>query len=138
MTDARKDHTLYGGILNGIEGIRIELQGRFMPGRGGREWDISISGLAGSVIRETTGRLEAVFAKYGFTPPQGTVLINLAPPDVPKQGTWLDLPIALLALQTAGYIPDWPADYEKKFLFMGELGLHGEVRPVRGVLPIAM
>jgi len=137
MSDATKDHTLHGGILYGIEGIEIELQGRLLPGRA-KDWSISISGLPGPVIRETLGRLEAVFAKYGFAPPEGEVLINLAPPDVPKQGTSLDLPIALLALQCAGILPDLPAEYERRFLFIGELGLHGEIRPVRGVLPIAM
>ncbi len=140
MSNQTGDHTLHGGILFGIEGIRIELQGRFIAGRGGRGWRscIDMVGLAGAVIRETLQRIEAAFAKYGLEPPEGTIYLNLAPPDVPKEGTALDLPIALLALQAAGYIPDWPAEIEKNYVFIGELGLHGEIRPIRGILPIAM
>ncbi len=134
------DHTLHGGILYGIDGIAIELQGRFIEGRKPKSWSavIEMVGLAGTVVKETLLRIEGALAKYGLTPPTGTVYINLAPPDVPKEGTSLDLPIALLALQAAGHIPDWPAEIERNYIFVGELDLHGEIRPVHGMLPIAM
>jgi magnesium chelatase family protein len=44
----------------------------------------------------------------------------------------------LIALQAAGHIPDWPDAIQDDYLFIGELGLHGEIRPVHGLLPIAM
>jgi magnesium chelatase family protein len=134
------DHTLHGGILYGINGICIELQGRFIASGRGKSWSSAINmvGLAGTVVKETLLRIEGALAKYGFAPPSGTVYINLAPPDIPKQGTSLDLPIALIALQAAGHIPDWPDAIQDDYLFIGELGLHGEIRPVHGLLPIAM
>jgi magnesium chelatase family protein len=137
---ATGDHTLHGGILYGVEGIRIELQGRLLAGTTAKTWAkaITMVGLAGTVVRETLQRIEGALAKYGFKPPAGKVSVNLAPPDVPKEGTSLDLPIALLALQAAGYVPDWPLEVERSFIFVGELGLHGEVRRARGILPIAM
>jgi len=140
MAMSSVDHTLYGGILYGIDGVRIEVQGRLLPSRVSSCWakTIGIVGLAGQVVRETVQRIEGALAKYGITPPKGAISINLAPPDVPKEGTSLDLPIAMMALQAAGYIPDWPESVEKEHVFVGELGLHGEIRPVRGMLPIAM
>ncbi len=137
---AQGDHTLHGAILLGIDGVAIELQGRKLPGRAPSSWRAAIDmvGLAGAVVRETLQRIEGAFAKYGIAPPDSELSINLAPPDVPKEGTSLDLPIALLALQAAGHIPDWPDWIEQKYVFLGELSLHGDIRPVRGVLPMAM
>lgn len=140
MTSAAGDHTLHGGILFGLQGVRIELQGRLLPGKRPKSWSsaIDVVGLPGAVLRETVLRLEAALAKYGFEPPEGSIYINLAPPDVPKEGTTLDLPLALIALQAAGLAPDWAAEIEGRHLFIGELGLHGDLRPVRGLLPIAL
>ena len=61
----------------------------------------------------------------------------MPPPDVPKDGTWLDLPLAIIMLQAAGYLPDLPDHKEGDYIVVGELGLHGEVRRVPGVLSLA-
>jgi len=84
------------------------------------------------------GRVIGAFAKYGLLPPNGHILINLAPAGLPKFGTSLDLPIALICLQAAGYIVDLPVDVKTSYFFLGELSLHGDIRRCTGALPIAL
>jgi magnesium chelatase family protein len=135
----RAEHTLYGGILYGVEGRQIELQARFFgspkPSLG---WDINITGMAGRAVEEVQGRIRGAFAKYGLAPPYGHILVNLAPAGLPKFGTSLDLPVAIICLQAAGYIADLPKELERSHFFIGELSLHGEVRRINGALPIAL
>ncbi len=133
------EHTLFGGILFGVEGRQIELQARFFgSSEEGTSWDIDITGMASTTIREVNARIAGAFAKYGLPPRKGTILINLAPAGLQKFGTSLDLPIAIIALQAAGHIPDFSADMEKTMFLMGELSLHGEIRRINGALPIAL
>ena len=133
------EHNLFGGILHGIDGHLIEVQARFF-GRDepGKSWDIGVTGMAGGAVSEVVGRISGAFARYGLQPLKGEILINLAPAGLPKFGTSLDVPIALICLQAAGYLPDLPPEVEKSFLFLGELSLHGEVRRIQGALPIAL
>jgi magnesium chelatase family protein len=135
------EHTLFGGILYGVEGHRIELQARYFGEDSPSDedyWDISITGMARGAISEVRARIAGAFAKYGLRPPSGNILINLAPAGLEKFGTSLDLPIAMICLQAAGYAPDLTADKEKTYFFIGELSLHGELRRVSGALPIAL
>lgn len=133
------EHNLYGGILNGVEGLRIQVQARYLgPDQPGNDWDIGVTGMAGTAVKEVVARCIGAFARYGIPPKRGSVLINLAPAGIPKIGTSLDLPIALICLQAAGYLPDMPAELEKSLLLLGELGLHGELRRISGALPIAL
>jgi magnesium chelatase family protein len=135
----RLEHNLYSGILHGVEGAQIELQGRYFGvDELGADWDIAITGMAKGAIREVVARVAGAFAKYGFAPPKGEILINLAPAGLEKQGTSLDLSIALISLQAAGYIRDLPPEIEKTYLFIGELSLHGDIRRINGALPIAL
>ncbi|MBM4039415.1 MAG: ATP-binding protein [Planctomycetes bacterium] len=137
----RREHNLYGAILYGVEGRRIELQARYFGEDAYDEegaWDIRITGIAQGAVREVQGRLAGAFAKYQLRPPTGKIIINLAPADLPKQGTSLDLPIAMICMQAAGYAPDLAPQIEKSYLFIGELSLHGDVCRVPGALPIAM
>ncbi|AMV19285.1 Competence protein ComM [Planctomyces sp. SH-PL14] len=62
--------------------------------------------MAGSVVREALSRISGAFAKLRVPEPQVEILINLAPADLPKDGTWLDLPLAIIMLQAAGLLPD--------------------------------
>lgn len=137
MQDFQADHTLLGAIQQGIDGVAIEIQARFFPRQGKRGWTLKITGLPGPAVKECCARIEGSFAKCGFPAPQGEVLINLAPAGLPKYGTSLDLPIALISLQAAGFIRDWPPEMERGHVFFGELGLHGEVRRIPGALPAA-
>ncbi|MEG0899369.1 MAG: YifB family Mg chelatase-like AAA ATPase [Oscillospiraceae bacterium] len=93
-----------------------------------------IVGLADQVVRESRDRIRSAINNCGFTFPKGRVVVNLAPASTKKIGTIYDLPILLGLLKCAGYI-------EKdlsKMVFLGELSLNGELRPVKGVLPMLL
>jgi len=137
MDMSQVDHTLFGAVRHGIEGVPIEIQARFFPRQRKPGWNLEITGLPGPEIRECCARIDGAFAKCGFPPPRGDILINLAPAGLPKYGTSLDLPIALISLQAAGLIRDWPPEMERSHVFLGELGLHGDVRRIPGALPAA-
>lgn len=135
-----RDHTLNGGVLYGIDGRIIEIQARALAVLHKQvAWSsaVSISGMANGAIRESMARITGAFAKLRIPEPQVDILVNLAPADLPKDGTWLDLPLAIIILQAAGLLPDLSDDKEGDFILMGELGLHGEVRRVPGALSIA-
>ncbi len=96
----------------------------------------SIVGLPDATIKESKDRVNAAIKNCGFRPPHrcGHVTVNLAPADVKKEGPLYDLPIALGFLLATSQIKFDASDK----LFVGELALDGEIRPVNGVLPIAM
>ncbi len=135
-----RDHTLNGGILFGIDGYIIEIQARAIkPLSRPVTWReaASITGMARGALNETMQRIQGAFAKLQIPDPQVDILVNLAPADLEKQGTWLDLPIAIILLQAAGMLPDLPEHLEGDHVLIGELGIHGEVRRVPGALSIA-
>jgi len=136
----RRDHTLNGGILFGLEGHIIEIQARAMEVLKRPEpWRLvtNVSGMARTPIREALDRIAGAFAKLRIPEPEVSIQINLIPPAVEKDGTWLDLPLAIILLQASGYLPDLPEHEEGDFILVGEVGLHAEVRRVPGVLSIA-
>lgn len=93
---------------------------------------LSIVGLAEMAVKESKDRVRSALINAKFNFPQQRITINLAPADLPKDGGRFDLPIALGILAASGQIPiDALMDKE----FIGELGLGGEIRSVRGVLP---
>jgi magnesium chelatase family protein len=136
----RRDHTLNGGILFGLEGHIIEIQARAMEIlRKPSSWRgaTNVSGMARAPIREALDRISGAFAKLRIPEPEVAIQINLIPPAIEKDGTWLDLPLAIIMLQAAGYLPDLPEHVEGDYILVGEVGLHAEVRRVPGVLSIA-
>lgn len=136
----RKDHTLYSAVLKGLDGILIEIQARatdICSSPKDVASCIKITGQARSTVYESIQRIDAAFKKMDIPKSQVDILINLNPADLPKDGTWLDLPIAIIALQAAGILPDLPEVSEKKFMLVGEVGIHGEIRRVPGALSIA-
>lgn len=96
----------------------------------------NIVGLPDTAIKESKDRVGAAIRNSGFLPPHraGRVTINLAPADLKKEGPIYDLPMALAFLLTTHQID---FSWEGK-LFLGELSLDGKIRPVKGVLPMAM
>ncbi len=135
-----RDHTLHGGILYGLEGYVIEVQARafeVLPRPIAWRSATQITGMAMGAIGESLARITGAFAKCQIPNPQVKILINLAPADLLKEGTWLDLPIAIIMLQAAGMLPDLPEQAESDYVLMGELGIHGEVRRVPGALSLA-
>src|SRR5258705_9670778 len=91
-------------------------------------------GLPASAVKESRERVGAALLNSGFAVPPRRITINLAPADVRKEGTAFDLPIALGVLVGAGVLE---ADAVARHTFIGELGLDGALRPVRGALSIS-
>ncbi|MDR3114533.1 MAG: YifB family Mg chelatase-like AAA ATPase [Treponema sp.] len=109
----------------GAEGIIIRVEADIRRGIPG----IDITGLAEGAVREARERVMAAFRNSGYTFPPDRILINLAPAGVRKDGTALDLPIALAVMAAAKMVP-----VPDNLMVMGELELSGRLRPVRGVL----
>jgi magnesium chelatase family protein len=93
-----------------------------------------IVGLAAGAVKESRERVSAALTNSGFQVPPRRITINLAPADTKKEGTAFDLPIALGILLATGQLRPGATD---NLVALGELGLDGSIRPVRGVLPVA-
>ncbi len=92
-------------------------------------------GLPDNAIREGWQRMESAIKNIGYRLPRCRIVANLAPADVRKEGSAYDLPIATAIAASTGMI-----DSERigKFMLVGELSLDGHLRPVKGVLPMAI
>lgn len=96
---------------------------------------LSIVGLPEMAVKESKDRVRGAILNSRFEFPAQRITVNLAPADLPKEGGRFDLPIALGILAASGQIPKQECfDHE----FAGELALSGELRPIKGVLPIAL
>ena len=96
---------------------------------------LTIVGLAEAAVRESKDRVRSAIINSGFQFPTKRLTINLAPADLPKDGSRLDLPIALGILIASGQIPENATD---NLEFIGELALDGQLRSVTGILSIAI
>ena len=120
---------IYSAIPHGFFGKLVEVEGDMNRGLPA----FNIVGMANKTVNEAKERVRSAIVNSGFSFPDKKVTINLAPAELPKDGTYLDLPIALSILLLSGQIIK--SDISKK-LFVGELSLNGELRPVRGILNI--
>ena len=93
--------------------------------------NIIIVGFANRAVDEAKERLRAAFHASNINFPKKRITINLAPADIPKESSSFDLGIAVAIMRTAGLVP---AKSVSHTLFIGELGLDGDLRPVRGVI----
>lgn len=93
-----------------------------------------IVGLPDTAVKESRERIQAVFRNYGMAFPVATVMVNLAPADMKKSGSVHDMAIFMALLRAGGFI-DRSAD---GCAFIGEVSLNGDIREIRGVLPMAM
>ncbi len=125
--------TVRSASLQGIKAVEIAVEVDVAAGLPG----ITIVGLADSAIRESRDRIRAAIKNAGCSFPNRRITINLAPADLRKEGTSLDLPIALGILAAAGEAGEESKIF-RDFLVVGELSLDGSVKPVRGCLPIAL
>ncbi|MGE8557601.1 MULTISPECIES: YifB family Mg chelatase-like AAA ATPase [unclassified Acinetobacter] len=96
---------------------------------------LTIVGLAEAAVRESKDRVRSAIINSGFQFPTKRLTINLAPADLPKDGSRLDLPIALGILIASGQLPENVTD---QLEFIGELALDGQLRPISGILSIAI
>ncbi len=94
----------------------------------------TIVGLPSGEVKESRERVTAALANSGFAAPARRVTVSLSPGDQRKAGTGFDLPIAVGLLVALGALP---AECVDGLVFLGELGLDGAIRPVRGVLSVA-
>lgn len=123
--------TVQSGTIVGIEGLPVQVEVDLVR----RLPKVTVVGLPADAVRESTERVRSAILASGLEFPKLRVTINLAPADLRKTGTGFDLPIALGILAESGQIP---VERMHDFLFCGELSLDGALRPVRGVLPIAL
>lgn len=125
--------TIYSAQVVGLDARPISVEVDISPGL----HIFSIVGLADKEIQESRERIGAAIRNLGALAPHKKsqrVIVNLAPADIKKEGPAFDLPIALGYLLASGQIVFDPHDK----IFLGELGLDGTLRPVTGVLPVAI
>ena len=94
-----------------------------------------LSGLADTAVKESYDRIRAAITNNGFKPPTADITINLSPADIRKEGNGYDLPLAIGILAAHGKICETMLD---DYMMIGELGLDGKLKPVNGVLPVAI
>ena len=117
--------------VNGIEAFPVEVE----VNAGWGDTIIVIVGLPDAAVKESRDRVTTAISNSGFKFSMGRTTINLAPADVRKEGPSFDLPIAIGMLAASEQIE---TDQLDNFIMVGELALTGAVRPVKGVLPIAI
>ncbi len=122
---------VFSAAIHGIEGVpvSVEVDLRFgLPA-------FNIVGLPDTGVRESRERVVAAIKNSGYSFPLHRLTVNLAPAHIKKEGPSFDFALAVGVMAAAEILP---ADSLEGFAFLGELGLNGDLRPIRGVLPCAM
>ena len=117
----------------GIEAHLVDVEVNLTAG--GTNGEFHIVGLPDAAVRESRSRVIAAIRNNGFSFPYQNITVNLAPADIKKEGSAFDLPLAVGILGGVGLLKRQDLS---DFLLVGELSLDGKLRPVRGVLSIAM
>jgi magnesium chelatase family protein len=117
--------------FEGIEARSVDVQVQVAPGLPA----FAIVGLPDKAVSEARERVRSALIASGLALPARRITVNLAPADLPKEGSHYDLPIALGLMAAIGAIPP---DALNGFTVLGELGLDGSIAPVAGVLPAAI
>ena len=117
--------------LHGLDGYLIQVETDVSGGM--PNWEIV--GLADTAIKESKERIRIAIKNSGLEFPSRRIIVNLSPADIRKEGTFLDLPIALGILIAIGKIGNTNFD---EILFIGELSLNGQINRVNGVLPMCI
>src|SRR5688572_32635153 len=120
----------FGGAVYGVDARTITIEVNI-----GQGLHFHLSGLPDSAVKESQHRVEAALKSSGYFMPRNKTVVNLAPADIRKEGSAYDLSIALSALRASGQLI---TDKLEQFVVMGELALDGKLRPIRGVVPIAI
>ncbi len=119
-----------GGTI-GVEGYIVDVEVNISPGLP----QFITVGLPDTAVKESKERVKSAITNIGLSFPIKKITVNLAPADIPKQGTLYDLPVAVGILSGSGIIE---GDKTGEFAFLGELALDGKLRAVKGVLPVAL
>lgn len=123
----------FGSAVYGVEAITITIEVNWLSQSGK---DMMIVGLPDNAVKESLQRIESTFKTNHFTVPRTKVVVNMAPADIKKSGTAFDLPIALGILGASEQLKNYEA--LSNYVIMGELSLDGEIRSIKGALPIAI
>ena len=121
---------LFTAAVNGLDVRTVEAEVNISKGA-----KFSLVGLPDSAVRESYYRIKTALHNSGFVLPTNQITINLAPADIRKEGSGYDLPLSLGILAAQGAVD---SNSLKRYMFVGELGLDGTLRPIRGALPIAI
>ena len=119
---------IQGITLRGVEALPVEVEAEITTGM----FSFSVVGLPDAAVREARERVRAALRELDVSI-YGRIAVNLAPADLPKEGSLLDLPIAVALAAEKKYCA-----LKQPAIYMGELALDGRVRPVRGAVPAAM
>jgi len=122
----------YGSAVYGVQGITITVEVNWMA----TGTNYAIVGLPDNAVKESLQRVESTIKSINYKMPRTKIVVNLAPADIKKSGTAFDLPIAIGILAASEQIPN-PESLER-YIIMGELSLDGEIRSIKGALPIAI
>ncbi len=117
--------------FHGIEALPVDVQVMVAPGK----VNMHIVGLPYKAVAESRERVQAALHASGLSMPAKKVTVNLAPADLPKEGSHYDLPIALGLMAALGALP---GDALGEYMVLGELSLDGTIAPVAGALPAAI
>lgn len=122
----------YGSAVYGVEAITITIEvNGLSTGK-----DPMIVGLPDIAVKESLQRIESTFKTNAYKVPRTKIVVNLAPADIKKSGTAFDLPIGLGILAASNQIKN--GEVISNYVIMGELALDGEIRSIKGALPIAI
>lgn len=116
--------------VRGVDSYLVRVEVNLAPGLP----SFAVVGLAENAVREGRERVGAALRNTGYPLPPRRITVNLAPADVRKEGSAFDLPLAVGLLAAAGHLDP---ERLQGMAFVGELGLDGALRPVRGALPMA-
>ncbi len=122
---------VYSGTVYGIDGFIVDVEIDISSGLP----SFNIVGLPDTAVKESKERVSSAIRNSGFDFPSKKITVNLAPADIKKEGAGFDLAIALGILAASGQIS---VEEVKKYYVIGELALDGSIRPVKGVLPLAL
>jgi magnesium chelatase family protein len=120
----------FGAAIYGVNAYIITIEVNI-----GQGTKLFMVGLPDSAVKESEQRVESAIKHYGYRMPRQKVVVNLAPADVRKEGSAYDLPIALAVLMASEQLETNLLD---QYVIMGELALDGTLRPIKGILPIAI
>ena len=124
-------HTFYSAALHGIDGRIVTVEANAIPSS---EYRLEIIGLPDTAVKEAAARVRSAGRDLNLAMKSGKITVNLAPADIRKEGTIYDLPILLSLLR-----PEELGQAElSDAVFVGELSLSGQLRPVSGALPMAL
>ena len=120
----------YGSAVSGIDAFTVTMEVNISAGI-----KFFLVGLPDSAVKESEQRIDSAIRENGWKYPQQRIVINMAPADIRKEGSAYDLPLAVGILAASGQCA---TERLGKYIMMGELSLDGQLKAIKGVLPMAL